>query len=346
MRTSAGLRACFQLPGNVRSGGRNGSMRSALFCQRGSTLFGTLEHPIGPRHPLRERDHRRIAPRVQVFKITGILTPPYRPQANSAEDRNGDKEMRHLRALTEEPEAKEIWSAVMPLATRIVNHTYKWWLGCRPNDLVYLVPQSGDRGLFDPFRPVNETVPVSTEFMTQLRRAYERMLDATSRNILAEQRKLERVRAGALTKPVAAGDLVLIRYPVRPPSKLHERVAGPFQVVQRKGNLVFAKDLTSERVLERDAEMVIPFLQPYPMSQEELMKVAGRDLNEVGVTAITGHRGPVKKYTTMEFQVAWDDGETTWEPWKVVKKLEALDQYIKDHPQLKALAGRKTLGGV
>ena len=76
------------------------------------------------------------------------------------------------------------------------------------------------------------------------------------------------------------------------------------------------------------------------------MKVAGRDLNEVGVTAITGHRGPVKKCTTMEFQVAWDDGETTWEPWKVVKKLEALDQYIKDHPQLKALAGRKTLGGV
>ena len=48
----------------------------------------------------------------------------------------------------------------------------------------------------------------------------------------------------------------------------------------------------------------------------------------------------------MEFQVAWDDGETTWEPWKVVRKLEALDQYIKDHPQLKALAGRKTLGGV
>ena len=137
--------------------------------------------------------------------------------------------------------------------------------------------------------------------MTQLRRTYELMLDATSTRILAEQRKLERVRAGAKTRSVTAGDLVLIRYPTRPPSKLHERVAGPFQVVQRKGNLIFAKDLTSERVLERDAEMVIPFLQPYPMTQEELVKVAARDVNEVGVTAIIDHRGAVKKYTAMEF---------------------------------------------
>jgi len=262
------------------------------------------------------------------------------------EERNGGESVRHLRALAEEPEAREIWSVVLPISTRIVNTTYKWWLGCRPNDLVYLVPPSGERGLFDPLRPVNETVPVSTEFMTQLRRAYEVMLDATSNRILAEQRKLERVRAGAKTSPVEAGDLVLIRYPVRPPSKLHERVAGPFQVVQRKGNLIFAKDLTSERVLERDAEMVIPFLKPYPMSQEELRKVAARDLNEVGVTAIIDHRGTVKKRKTMEFRVQWDDGEVTWESWDVVKKLEALDKYIQDHQQLKALAGRKTLGGV
>jgi hypothetical protein len=282
----------------------------------------------------------------RVFKITRVLTPPYRPQANSAEERNGGEAIRHLRALTEEPDARELWSVVLALANRIVDHTYKWWLGCRPIDLVYVVPQSGDRGMFDPFRPVNETVPVSTEFVTQLRRTYERMLDATSTRILAEQRKLERVRAGDKTRPVVAGDLVLIRYPVRPPSKLHERVAGPFQVVQRKGNLIFAKDLTSERVLERDAEMVIPFLQPYPMSKEELVKVAARDLNEVGVTAISNHRGSVKKRAAMEFQVQWDDGEVSWEPWSVVKKLEALDQYIKDHPQLKALAGRKTVGGV
>ena len=282
----------------------------------------------------------------RVFNVTGVFTPPYRPQANSMEELNGGETVRHLRALTEEPEAREIWSVVLPLSTRIVNTTYKWWLGCRPNDLVYLVPPSGERGLFDPLRPVNETVPVSTEFMTQLRRAYEVMLDATSNRILAEQRKLERVRAGAKTSPVEAGDLVLIRYPARPPSKLHERVAGPFQVVQRKGNLIFAKDLTSERVLERDAEMVIPFLKPYPMSQEELRKVAARDLNEVGVTAITDHRGTVKKRKTMEFRVQWDDGEVTWESWDVVKKLEALDKYIQDHQQLKALAGRKTLGGV
>ena len=69
-------------------------------------------------------------------------------------------------------------------------------------------------------------------------------------------------------------------------------------------------------------------------------------MNEVGVTAIIDHRGAAKKRKTMEFRVQWDDGEVAWESWDIVKKLEALDKYIKDHPELKALAGRKTLGGV
>ncbi len=79
----------------------------------------------------------------------------------------------------------------------------------------------GERGLFDPFRPVNKTAPMSTEFTTHLRQAHEFILDATSKRILAEKRKLKgilaekrklkRVRAGAKTSSVETGDLILIR---------------------------------------------------------------------------------------------------------------------------------------
>ena len=105
------------------------------------------------------------------------------------------------------------------------------------------------------------------------------------------------------------------------------------------------KDLTSDRVIERDAEMVIPFRQPHPMTDQELMQVAAQDLQELGVDQILEHRGAVTK-SRIEFLVQWSDGETSWEPWKSVQKLAVLDNYLAEHRELKALTGRKTLGAV
>jgi hypothetical protein len=181
--------------------------------------------------------------------------------------------------------------------------------------------------------------------MRELHSAYEVFLDETSRKIVEEQKQLEQHCADQKPKPVSVNDLVLIRYPVRPPSKLHNRVAGPFRVVERRGNLVFVKDLTSDRVIERDAEMVIPFRQPHPMTDQELMQVAAQDLQELGVDQILEHRGAVTK-SRIEFLVQWSDGETSWEPWKSVQKLAVLDKYLAEHRELKALTGRKTLGAV
>ena len=282
---------------------------------------------------------------LRVFKVMGIVTPPYRPQANGIEERAGGEVIRHLRALVEHPDARGLWSVALPLAVRIVNHTYRWWLGYRPTDLVTVQPWDGDRGLFDPLRPVSEMLPVSTEFLQELHGTYECMLDESSRRVVEEQRQLEGARGSRTKKPVNAGDLVLVRYPTQPPSKLHNRVAGPFRVLKRQGNLVYAKDLTCDRVIERDAEMVIPFLQPHPMTEPELVKLAAQDLQEVIVDQIKDHRGAVSK-SKIEFLVLWSDGEESWEPWKTVQKLSMLDDYVAAHRELKALTGRKTLGAV
>jgi hypothetical protein len=282
----------------------------------------------------------------RVFIITGILTPPYRPQANGIAEVNGGQVVRHLRALVEQPPAKEIWSVVLPLAQRIVNNIYQARLGCRPADLVTVAPTSGGRGLLDPIRPLTEQLPLSTEFVTELHRAHESMLDAASTWLLAEQRRLEQEKGpSAAVQPLSPGDLVLLHYPTRPPSKLHSRVAGPFRVVERRGNLIFARDLTCERVIERDAEMWTPFLTPHPMAEAELRRIAAADLGETNVEAIVNHRGELTK-AKIEFEVLWSDGERTWEPWKTVRQLAALDAYLTANPMLGSLAGRKRSGGV
>jgi transposase InsO family protein len=282
---------------------------------------------------------------LRIFMITGITTPPYRPQANGIAEVNGGQTVRHLKALVEQPEAKVVWSVVLPLATRIVNHTYQARLGCRPADLVTVAPPSGVRGLLDPVRPLTEQLPLKTEFVAELHRAHESMLDAASTRLVAEQRRLEQENGAAAVRPLSPGDLVLLHYPVRAPSKLHSRVAGPFRVVERKGNLIYARDLTCERVIERDAEMWTPFHTPRSMSETELRKIAATDQGETNVEAILNHRGGVTR-SKIEFEILWSDGEKTWEQWKTVRQLALMDTYIEAHPTLRPLAGRKRSGGV
>ena len=282
---------------------------------------------------------------LRLFKVISVLTPPYRPQANGIEERTGGEVVRHLRGLVEQPEMKGIWSVVLPLAVRIVNHTFRSWLGCRPSDLVTVQPWQGDRGLLDPCRPMNEVNPITSEFLAELHYAHELMLDETSRRVLAEQQKLEEASKDPAPRAIVVGELVLVRYPVQPPSKLHSRVCGPFRVTQRVGNLVWVKDLTCNRVLERDAAMLIPFLQPRVTTEQELVRIAAQDMGETEVEAILKHRGPKTK-EKIKFLVQWSDGDSSWERWPVVQKLKALDEYLERNKDLKGFTGRKTLGAV
>ena len=81
------------------------------------------------------------------------------------------------------------------------------------------------------------------------------------------------------------------------------------------------------------------------MPESELRKIAAADLGETNVEAIVSHRGPITK-VKVEFEVLWSDGERTWEPWKTVRQLAALDAYLAAHPKLGSLAGRKRSGEV
>ena len=239
------------------------------------------------------------------------------------------------------PETKDLWSVVLPLVSRIMNRLYRWYLGCSPNDLVYLVPPNVDRGLFEPFRPYEEVLPVTTTFMNELKTAYEAMLDATSQLVYAEQLQLEKQAGATDITEFKPDDLVLLKYPTQAPSKLHDRLAGPYRVLKRE---------------ERDVSFLIPFCHPEGLQEQDLVAIAAQDLGETAVLAILSHRGDPKKRTTLEFQVQWSDLDVSWEPWETVKKLALLDEYIRSTSdtalrkllpkQQKGLAARLTLEGV
>ena len=68
-------------------------------------------------------------------------------------------------------------------------------------------------------------------------------------------------------------------------------------------------------------------------------KLAAADL---GVDVVLAHRGDARKRATLEFQIQWTDGEVTWQKWDDVKKLAAIDEYVRAFPgrELKGLLGK------
>ena len=272
-----------------------------------------------------------IAELTRIFGILRVFSPPYYPQANGMIERNGREIMRHLRALVILQELRDLWSVALPLVARILNKTYRAYLGCAPNDLMYLTPPALDRGFtrfFEPERVVSEMIPITSDFMAKLVVAQEALLDETALTLLEEQNDIKHREPVALDLNFEVGDLVLLSYPTAPPSKLHARVAGPFRVLRLEGNLVTLGDITGSRELQRDISMIIPFRYREDMKDSELITVAAADLVESVVESIVAFRGNPKKKKELEFQVLWKDFDLTWEPYEKVRHLRCLDDFV------------------
>ena len=182
--------------------------------------------------------------------------------------------------------------------------------------------------------------PLSNDYVVQLQVAYERLLDETSAHIFAEQERLQQKNPGMVPTGFPDGSYVLMSYNTRPPSKLNARWAGPYRVVSRQANNVVIEDITGGRSKSVDVSRLKPFLVGPGVDPP---KIAAADLGEAEVEAVMAHRGDARKNRkALEFQIKWKDGDVTWQKWGDVKKLAAVDEYIRIYPgrELKCLLGK------
>jgi hypothetical protein len=266
---------------------------------------------------------------LRLFEIQQVVTLAERPQANAIVERNGGEVMRHLRALVAQRDLRSIWSVMLPLSQRIINKTWKQSIGTSPHQLLHWAPTDLDRGILKPYGEAQVIPPLTTEYVSGLQQGYERLLDETSEHVIREQEKLMGDYEGTVPTSFEVGDLVLMSYLVRPPSKLNARWAGPFRIIERKANSAMLEDLTGGPQKTVDVSRLKIFLLAPGVNPQV---VAAADMGEVQVDSVLAHRGSVRKRATLEFQVQWSDGDVTWEPWESVKKLAAVDEYIRSYP--------------
>jgi hypothetical protein len=197
--------------------------------------------------------------------------------------------------------------------------------------------------MFAPFRESIEAPVLNSPYARSLEAGYEKLLDATSEFILAEQDKVRSQHNGKEDTIFEVGSLVLVSYLVRPPTKLHCIWGGPFEVMSRIRNNVIVRDLTSDALHEYDVSRLRSFLLAPGV---EASVVAAADLGEAEVMAILRHEGSAKTRKQMRFEVQWSDGDVTWESWDVVRQLSHLDEYVVSHPECKlgSLLSRSKVG--
>jgi len=113
-------------------------------------------------------------------------------------------------------------------------------------------------------------------------------------------------------------------------SKLAPKAWGPFEVLQHTSNDVHVKHCTTHKTSVIHIADAIPFKG----SREEAQRGAMYDDDEDRITHIKAYRGEVKTRTTLEFLVAYQDGDHKWLPLSLVVDTEALDKFIDVHPRL------------
>ena len=60
--------------------------------------------------------------------------------------------------------------------------------------------------------------------------------------------------------------------------------------------------------------------------------LAAADLGENAVDSILGFSGVPRQRKSLVFTVLWSDGDITEEPWENVRRLEALELFIRANP--------------
>jgi Chromo (CHRromatin Organisation MOdifier) domain len=126
------------------------------------------------------------------------------------------------------------------------------------------------------------------------------------------------------------GSYVLLTYPTEPPTHLHPRKRGPFEVVKFHNNDYTLRVLVSNKELTVHVTRLTPFEHDPVYTDPRL--VANVDQEAFDVESILAHRGNLNRKGTLEFRVRWagyDETSDTWEPWKNLRTNEQLHLYLR-----------------
>jgi transposase InsO family protein len=257
----------------------------------------------------------------------------YRPQSNSIVERANGEILRHLRALVFDSRTPNSWSSMLPFIQRIVNSTPHASTQIAPAQIVYGNRISLNRGLLTSFVPTSDSSSVQ-DHIAHLVAEQNDLIERSKAFVLRHREEVE-AQSRLVHIPFNVGDLVLVRYPQRPPSKLGPKWRGPYRILSRESHSTFKlQHVSNLKEFVQHSSM----LKSFDSTRSDPVAVAAVDDDEFEVESIIAHRGRTARNLT--FKVRWlgyPPSQDSWLRLRDVKDLAALDTYLSTCPALRKL---------
>jgi hypothetical protein len=264
------------------------------------------------------------------------LTLSYSKQENGVVERANREVNRHLRALTFETNDVDNYRLSLPFVQRIINSSIHETTGVAPASMLFGNQVNLDRGILIPNPVIRNTEKSSALISNMLYIQDQVMLNAIAKVTLAKARHLVKNAKPLTVFPV--GSYVLAKYPVGPPTRLHTKWQGPFQVISYIDSEYTLLNLVNKSERITHASNLKQFI--FDPSRTSAPDIARRDYMEFFVESIVEHRGDTKRLNSLFFKVKWlnyDDSHNSWEPWNALRTCDKLHDYLRSNQKLKKL---------
>jgi hypothetical protein len=287
----------------------------------------------------------------ELYEIMGIENRPIlagSKEENGIVERANQEVMRHLKAILFHRKIKDKWSRVLPLVQRIINSTVHRSLGVTPAQILFGNSIDLDRGLFlDRSIIVNgrESTVTETNTPKKLSAWADEMLKIQAEIISIAQQHQTEINVANQNKhstersEFPINSYVLVEYsdtthPFGGPA-LQTRHRGPYRVVKINMNHYTVQNLVTNQLEEFQVNLLRPFI--YDPTTVDPRDIAMRDHDMWTVEMIVNHKfahNKPKNKSNLYFKVRWTGfppESDTWEPYKNLRNVEALHQYLREH---------------
>jgi hypothetical protein len=271
----------------------------------------------------------------KLFGFSHHVILAYHPQANGIVERKNAEVMKHLRAVILVRQDKDRWSQYIPIVQRILNSTLDMESKVCPAELIFgnqlpiLLPLVVENVNMEE----TDSIPV---YLAQISASMSTLVLRSQEYL--KNRFLDPTVSETAEPNFKVGDYCLITYPTRAPHKLSPLYRGPFLIVKKIREDIFSvKDLLTGKILDFHVDRLRVFEKQPDAIGTDLVTLAAADRDEFVVEFIVDHRGSMKKPSKLDFRIRWqgyDESEDSWIPWREAKQLEAMDLYLRDHPEI------------
>ena len=277
-----------------------------------------------------------------LYDINHHTIAAYSHEQNGMVERANKQVLTYLRAIVFDRNVIEDWSAMLPMAQKIMNSQVHSVLNVSPIDLVF--GQSINLELL-PVPYLDSANHIATLNRVDYKDWLAQKLEKQTQLLAIAYQHQKEDDIYKLSQPPTEitefpiNSYVLQRYENddhRPPHKLNTRLKGPHRVLSKRNDgevdIYTVENLATNKLEDFKVHDLQPF--NHDPAYHDPKAVAMHDQQLYAVEAIRDHKGNRNQRSRLTFLVKWlgyPDSANTWEPWANLRNNRVLHTYLREH---------------